>query len=205
MDNKLKINKDLLRKYALNPKQLENQRTIASLYLMLTLFSISFFGLLAINPTISTISSLQKQYDDGRLIDESLTQKINSLGLLSDQYGKIEPSLEKIYSAVPATTKAAYFLRQIQVIAKNNNIQLQTLEEGKTELFPAEKQKEANNSLEFNLSFSASKTDANNFINVLIKFDRIITINEINMYKNSFEQKLPFNVSIKGTAYFNKL
>lgn len=200
-----KLNKDFLKKYTLSPKQLENQKTIASLYFILTLFSISFFGLLAINPTVSTITNLQKQYDDSRIIDESLTQKINDMEQLSVQYKKIQPSLDKVYAAIPVSSKTTYLMKQIQAIAQKNNLKLNTLEEGSTEIFPAQPETSGNYSFGFNLSFAGSKEDMYNFISNLINFDRVISISEINMSSSKSEEKQTFIISVKGTAYFDKL
>lgn len=71
----MKINKDLLKntkiKYLQLLPNLKGEKTQKFTTLILTFFALSFFGLLAINPTISTISELNKELEDNKFVDQS--------------------------------------------------------------------------------------------------------------------------------------
>ena len=96
-------------------------------------------------------------------------------------------------------------MKQIQAIAQKNNLELKTLEEGATEIFPVQPETSGNYAFGFNLSFAGSRKDMYNFISNLINFDRVISISEINMNRDRSEDKQTFTISVKGTAYFDKL
>ncbi len=82
----------------------ENTRIITTL--ILTFLAMSFFGIFAINPTLSTIVTLKKQLADSQLVHEKLGTKINNLSSLQQQYTQLSSELPVVFEAIPQTAQA---------------------------------------------------------------------------------------------------
>ena len=64
----------------------KEERTRKFTTLVFTLLALSFFGLFAISPTLSTIANLNKQLSDNEFVDSQLQNKINNLYTLQQDY-----------------------------------------------------------------------------------------------------------------------
>lgn len=169
-------------------------------YIGLTLFTVSFFGFFAIKPTMETVSNLNKQYEDNKLVYNALKNKLSALQALDASYQLIQPDLDYVYSAIPQTNKIPYLTRQIEMLAQQNKVTLNRLDFQSIELFPGDKKTE-NYSVVFNLAIEGSELNINAFIASLINFDRILSIDRITTGKNDSNV---FAGSITARAYFSK-
>ncbi|OGH12685.1 MAG: hypothetical protein A2776_01515 [Candidatus Levybacteria bacterium RIFCSPHIGHO2_01_FULL_40_10] len=177
----------------------DRNKIISYLYIVLTLFAVSFFGFFAIAPTLSTISTLNKQYLDSRLVYESLRTKLSSLQSLDVQHKQMEPELNIIYSAIPKTTKIPQLTRQIENIAAESNVQITRLSFGTIEIYPNVKTTDPVYSYTFSVAVSGSDPDVNSFLSNIISFDRIIGVDRV---ATGLDEKNKFTAAITGRAYF---
>ena len=177
---------DVLAKYSrflkknpqFNRKRLQ-QKYIATINIVLSLVAVSFFGLFAINPTVSTIFNLQKQYADSKLVDEALSHKLQALRILTDQHAQLQPKLAIIDAGVPNQSDIPKLTRQIETLAYGRNIDIERLEFGPIELFPANKTNPPIYSFTFSLTLIGDSADLQNFIYDLISFERIISLEKV--------------------------
>src|SRR3989344_5000597 len=88
----------LSEKYIGGLSDAQKKSITAYAYIILTLFTVSFFGIFAITPTLTTIGNLNRQYEDSKLVYEALNKKLSSLQLLDFQYKEIQPDLPAIYT-----------------------------------------------------------------------------------------------------------
>src|SRR4051794_1976618 len=72
---------------------IHDERTQLITMLIFTFVALSFFGLFAINPTLSTIVELKKELSDSQFVDQQLTNKINNLESLQQRYNLLGPDL----------------------------------------------------------------------------------------------------------------
>lgn len=177
----------------------QRKKVAAYLYISLTLFTVSFFGFFAITPTLATIANLEKQYEDNKLVLDSLNKKLSSLTLLDFQYKEIQQDLEKIYLAIPRTPRMPYLTRQLENVAKDSGIIIRKLNFGSVELYPNTKN-EPIYSFNFTVNVIGDEQSVNAFISNLISFDRIVGIDKISTGKNE-ENK--YEASIIGRVYFS--
>src|SRR3989344_829937 len=198
----LKLSNIDIRKYRVsNFKQYEKQKIAAYLYIIYTLFAVSIFGFFAINPTLSTISNRQKQYEDNKIVEKALNEKITAMNSLSLQYLRIKPSLELVYTAIPTSTQIPSFERQIETLAEKDGINIILLNFETVELYPSNKDKFL---YEITFDVSADSPDSKSiskFITDLTNMGRIINVNIINeTFNPSFQKdnKNPFNVLVVG-------
>src|SRR3989344_5079787 len=199
---RISIIQDLLKIYSRYIEALsldQMKKIVAYLYIILTLFAFSFFGFFAIAPTLSTVANLNKQYEDNKLILDSLNKKLSSLTLLDFQYKEIQQDLEKIYSAIPRTPRMPYLPRQLENVAKDSGVIIRQLNFGSVELYPNTKN-EPIYSFNFSISVIGDEQNVNAFISNLINFDRIVGIDKISTGKNE-ENK--YEASIIGRVYFS--
>lgn len=191
--------KDLVNKsnQYLNVQQ-NKQRVVAYIYIILSLFSLSFFGLFAIGPTLSTISELNKEYADGKNVLKQLQDKNSNLRSLNAQYLQIQPNLSLITNAIPDSPNVSQLTRQVEVLATKNNLVLQKLDTGLLELYPAKNSNTSIFSFMFSTTVSGSEKDINNFIVEIINIDRIIGIERLSTGK----QQNDFTAAITGKAFF---
>ncbi|RJQ27470.1 hypothetical protein C4577_01415 [Candidatus Parcubacteria bacterium] len=195
-----KIYKELEKRYS-SLKEPEKKKILMYVYGILTFFTVSFFAVFAINPTLNTITNLQKQYEDSKYVKESLVKKKNALRQLDIQFQTIKSDLNIVYLAIPTSPMMPYLTRQIQNLAQVNDLKIIRLDFGGTELYPATNKPSSIYSYNFNISLEGDEKKAIAFISSIINFDRIITLSTININKTSTGE---VNLSITGRAYFNK-
>ena len=92
------------------------KRVKAYTMLILSLFTISFFGFFALKPTLSTIASLNRQIEDNREIDQKLSKKINQLVAAQAEYEVIAPFIPKIKKALPEKPEYIGLLNDLESI-----------------------------------------------------------------------------------------
>src|SRR5471030_1526710 len=100
---------------------MEEETTYSFVTLALTFAALTFFGIFAINPTLSTIFSLQKQLADDTKVDKQLQIKINNLSSLEQQYNELGSNLSNIYNAVPENPQAPLLSAQVAALTKKHN------------------------------------------------------------------------------------
>jgi len=178
--------------------KVDQERLKEYIYISLTLFTVSFFILFAISPTLNTVANLNKQYDDNKLIYDALKQKRKDLASLDTQYEALKSDIDFVYSAIPKSTKIPKLTRQVENIAASNDLKITKLAFGTIEIYPNVKTTPIY-SFSFTVSVAGSRENANKFISDLINFDRIVGIDSIQTGTNQDKQ---YQLSFTGKAYF---
>lgn len=186
--------------YFKNMNDIERERISGYLHIILTLFTVSFFGVFAITPTLSTISNLNKQYADNKLVFEALNKKLSALQLLDLSYSQIQPDLEIIYAAVPRSSEIPKLTRQIENLAAASNVKLIRLNFGTIEIYPAQNPTSLIYSYTFTAGIAGRQNQVNNFISNMISFDRIIGMERVTTGQNEEKE---FEANFVGKAYFS--
>lgn len=197
---KIEISKIKKEFYSLLRKQ-GKQKIITYLYIIFSLIAITVFGFFAIRPTLATISELHKEKEDAEFTLEKLEKKNQALQSLSSEYSQIENDLIIVNDAIPASPKIPELTRKIEVLANRNNLVIQTLNTGPIELFPATRVGSSLFSYTITVTAVGVESSINSFIQEVINFDRIISIERIT--SGSAERDL-FSATITGRAFFIK-
>lgn len=177
------------------------QKAIAYMYIILSLAVLSVFGLFAIGPTVTTISQLNKQYDESSEVLVALKQKNANLQSLNSQFTNIEPQLTLLDRAIPLSPKITELSRQLEVLATKNNLTVTKLDMGLMELYPARNPNKPIFSFTFSVTVNGSEKDINKFVSDTINMERIIGIERLTTGKQLQEN---FTASIVGRAFFYK-
>lgn len=189
-----------LRRYIDRLNEDEKERLSGSLYIIFTLITVSFFGIFAINPTLSTISNLRTQKQESEKIEQKLQSKIQSLDTLTVLYNRIESDLPYVFSAITTSTRIPYLTRQLEKLAERYHLTISRLDFQTIELYPGIKQISPIYSFTFGLSVVGNEQDVNLFINSLISFDRLVSIDSITTGKASSAGE--FGASLTGRVYY---
>lgn len=160
-------------------KHEDKQRIAGTLYLVFTLLTVSFFGVFAINPTLSTISNLNKQKEDSLRVDNDLKQKLAALRNLDQEYSTYESDIQLAFAAIPTSTKIPYLTRQIETIAEANNVKILRLDFQAIELYPGKKTNIPLYSFTFTINLQGNGEQIDSFLSGIIGFDRIINIDNL--------------------------
>jgi Tfp pilus assembly protein PilO len=197
-----KIVKELVEKSNSILNEGENkQKVTAYIYIILSLLSLSFFGIFAIGPTISTIVDLNQQYSEGEMALQQLEQKNADLKSLTAQYLKIKPDLNLVTNAIPEKPNIAQLTRQVEVLANQNNLVVTKLNTGLMELYPAKNTTSPVFSYSFSVSVEGQEGDINKFIGEVVNIDRIVSIDRLS---TGTQQGNNFTASFTGRAFFYK-
>lgn len=177
----------------------KEERTQRFTTIILTVLTLIFFGIFAINPTISTIVKLQKELDDNKLVDKKLSEKINNLSILQKKYAALQPDLPLILSAIPRNSEVPLLAAQVQGVSQNTKVGI-----GNFQSFEVAVQKEPGlnySSFAFTLSSEGSYNDLYNFITKLSNMQRVVAIELLSFTKKSTSSL--YELSLRGKAFFN--
>lgn len=93
-----------------------------SLNLLLTLFTISFFALFALRPTLNTISELVSNIKSQEEIKAKLEQKTKDLSAAQTAWNGEQKRLELVNQALPKKPQPDTYIKQIEGIAKRRGL-----------------------------------------------------------------------------------
>jgi len=191
-------------KYLAFMPDLKQERTRKFTTIVLTLFASIVLGLFAVSPTLSTIANLQKQIDDNTFVDQKLQQKINNLSVLQQKYANIQNDLSVITDAIPTSAQLPLLVAQIQTVAKNTDLKLDTFQTFEVDLSGKNSTNKNYSSFEFGLSAEGTYQQITAFLDNLVNFQRIITITNISISKpnNTGNTNSTLQLNITGTAFF---
>ncbi len=151
--------------------------------LIFTIVALSFFGLFAINPTLSTIANLQKQVSDSQQVQQTMTQKISDLTVLKNQYDQLSDSLPIINNAIPQQPAITDIAGKIQTIAQTVHVSINRYQSSSVHLIP-NLPTTSTQSYTFTLGATGTSDNIKQFLNLLSSFDRIITIDTVTVSLN---------------------
>lgn len=191
-------------KYLAFMPDLKQERTKKFTTIVLTLLASIILGLFAVSPTLSTIANLQKQINDNTFVDQKLQQKIDSLSILQQKYANVQNDLSVVTDAIPTSAQLPLLVAQIQTIAKNNNLKLNTFQTFEVDLSSKNLTNKNYSSFDFGLSAEGTYQQVTAFLDNLVNFQRIITITNISISKpnNTNNTSNTLQLNIKGTAFF---
>ncbi len=184
--------------HALLPR-LQEKRAQSFTTIILTLITLSFFGIFAISPTLSTIADLQKQISDSQFVNQQLRQKIINLSQLETSYKSIQKDLPVIFAAVPINPDVTVLVGQLQTLVQNSGVALlhiQTLPVDVSTHTTAQ-----NSSFVFAVDVSGTYQHCKSFLDAITNFNRLVTIDAVSLTRPSATEDL-YNLSLRGNAYF---
>ncbi len=180
----------------------EKNQTYAAL--ALTILAISFFGMFAISPTLSTIAELQKKRNDAQFVDEQLTNKLRSLSLLQENYNTFSPSLPIVYAAVPQEPQVAVLLGQLKMLAEKNNLTIELMQAESVDLVNGDQEaSEGIQSFIISVDATGSYENLAAFYKDAVRINRLLSLETITIAKQQL-LTAPTRMVMKLKAYYKE-
>lgn len=180
---------------------LNDQRT--QLYTMLgfTLAALSFFGIFAINPTLSTIAELKRQLSDLQFVYQKLVTKAQNLSTLQDAYRSLTGDLPIVFNALPQKPEAPKLLAQVNGLLSQSNLRITSLRTYGVEITPGKMpSEESASSFVFSVEAEGTYENMLSFVQSLTQIDRLITVETLSIDKDDKRDLLILN--LRGREYF---
>jgi len=171
--------------------------------LVFTITALSFFGLFAINPTLSTIANLNKQLSDSKFVEKQLQDKINNLYLLQQKYSELTPDMPYVLDSFPKNPQVPLLVAQLQSLAQSSNIEITSLQTFEVEVPNSPVDTKNYYAFTFSVFANGSYENLSRFINSVVKMQRIVSINILTLTRNTGEGPST-QLNLKGTAYFKQ-
>src|ERR1700722_3393548 len=182
---------------------MQEETTHSFIILALTFAALSFFGIFAINPTLSTIFDLQKQLSDDTLVNQQLQTKIDNLSALEQQYNEIGTNLTNIYSAVPQNPEASLLSAQIAALVQKHNLTITDYRIAEVAL--ASSQANSNSKVQsfvFTVEADGNYNDMLAFSEELAQLNRLITVESMEIGRDPQSENLV--LTLRGRQYFKE-
>jgi len=180
----------------------KKENTKAVTMLIFTFFAMSFLGIFAINPTLSTIVDLHKQLEDSKFVYEKLTTKINNLASLQTQYESLTDDVPVVMDAIPASPAVTVLVGQIEAIARQNGTAIKTINVEEVKLSKIVRPNKNSLSFTFAIEAEGDYDTLIRFAESLTNFNRVIVLEHVSLSSNSRNSTLL--LLIKGRGYFKQ-
>ena len=198
------IKKDEYEKYLELVPNLKSDKNEKLITIILTITASIFLGVFAVNPTLSTIVNLQKQLDDSRFYEAKLQEKINNLSTLDQKYREIQNDLPLVYEAVPKTSQIATLTATLQAVSSSSNINLINLQTLQVDLSKQALARKKYSSFGYDITAQGDYQNLIPFLDKLINFQRILTINNASIVKSTTLTETSLQVNVSGDVYFKQ-
>lgn len=197
-----KVKKDKYTKYLELMPDFKQEKTQKFTTIVLTIMASIVLIIFAVNPTLSTISNLQKQLSDNKFVEQRLEEKINNLTILQDKYSQVQPDIPIVLDAIPKNPAVVDLVSQVQSVAKDTNLTLIGFQTFQVETTPGSVIGKKYSSFDFALSANGDYKSMVAFMNEIVNVQRILTINNLSITKKTNLDSSVLQLSIRGTGYF---
>jgi len=179
-----------------------------SLELIFSLFAILFFAVLAIRPTLQTISGLITEINEKKELDQQLQRKIVALSTAQDEYQRLSSKINLLDQTIPSKPELIKTIKVIEKHATENNVVITSI---RIPEIPEEtSQMTANQTPEridlyFSIRVTGDYPSIRDFLGALNQYRRMIVVEEIGFIVDDLvtTQQLNANLSVR-TPYFGK-
>lgn len=172
--------------------------------IVFSLLALSFLGIFAINPTLSTIAKLRKDLDDSRFVSQKLQEKISNLHSLQQGYSAIQNDIYVVMNAVPKDPQLPTIMGQIQALSQRNNIDISSIQSFEVEAVGISNKPKDFSSFSFSVSGNGSRESIANFASSLVGMQRVISVENLSISKNANPSSQTVSFDLKGKAYFKE-
>jgi Tfp pilus assembly protein PilO len=173
----------------------------ASTNLALSLLLIILLSLLAIKPTLVTITKLLKEIEQAKQINQQMKRKIVALEQLRSTYPEIERNIQLVDNSLPKQVEFPNFAKRINYFVTSNNVQLVSHNFGQFDLLSSAIQ-EDKGSADFQITFAGSFVGIKQFIQDLENMDRIVKINSLSISSKTDVQGTELKAAIEGQTFW---
>ncbi len=162
----------------------QNPVAKVSLELFLSLFTIIFFGIFVIRPTMVAITDLIKEINDKQELEQQLERKIAALSTAQEEYNLVKSKIVYLDEATPSQPEIIRSLKTIEKIGADEKIIISSL---RASVIPEEKRPQILDAgqltrldVYLTLQVMGDYPAIKNFIEILHQYRRVFVVEEIN-------------------------
>jgi len=180
---------------------LKNTKTASYFTITLTLFSLSFFGLFAIRPTLLTAVSLIKEVNDLNKLSIDYENKIGNFITAQSEYEKIRNSISLIDKALPQYSEFPAFVKIMENLAVKNSFIINQfqIDAAPISLSP---DKDKLNQFNFIMVGIGSYPNMRQYLEDVVNSLRLVSIDSLDFSSEGGTVAGILRVSVKGKSYY---
>ena len=197
------INSKIKESYRKLHPLLDNKKNATYFTAILSILTLSFFGIFAIKPTITTAVSLQKEIGDLRALNDKYEEKITSIVRAQSEYEKIRDDIPLFFATLPDRPQFTKLIINEEQIASNSGMTLVTFQ---LDPMPISKTEEKKGLVTLNLSIGATGEYGNayNFLTHFLRSQRVVSIADIDLSQDQATYGGKIRVSLKAKSYYEQ-
>lgn len=180
---------------------IENKKTASYFTLTISLFTLSFFGLFAVRPTLITAVSLMKQVSDLRKLYNDDENKIGSLIRGQSEYEKIRNDIKLIHTSLPTNSEFSKLAKTIEKFALQEDFSISSFQ-----IDPVPISNTGQNGKLYDYGFSlvgiGKYSAVSSFLNHITNWKRIVNINSLEYTQTEGTTSAILRLSLKATTYY---
>lgn len=181
-------------------KKTRGPKTRSFAWLSLSIFTVSFFILVAIRPTVITIAKLNREIKDKEKASQALQQKINSILQAQQVYTENSDFLYLLEDALPAKNefpRFAYFLEQESALSEINLKYLKFDKIGEEVTGSS-----GTSSFDFSLVVTGDYLKLKQFLADLQSSRRLLKVERASFNQLKKEEEIELSLSVSGQTFF---
>lgn len=193
------------RRYFLNLQKIpQSTKTRSFVWISLTLFTICFFSIVSIKPTLVTIARLDREIKDKKEANQKLQLKINSIIAAQEEFAKNFDNLSLLDEAIPKNNEFPTLAFFFETVASEQNVSVRAFNFEKIELRNKTVIQKSNTaSFGFSISVHGDYLNLKKFLQDIENSRRMITIerSSFSLVKSEKGQDLSLQISGKANYY----
>lgn len=183
-------------------KSVQDRTTNRVIWVALTVFTITFFALAAIRPTLLTIAKLVKEIREQTETSQKLQTKINAIVAAQEEFAKNADSFPLLDQALPEKTEFNNLVFFLEDAASSSGSQLSSFSFTKiNEIITTEQIQPKVEALSFSVGINGKYENLDSFLKKLESSRRIISIDEAT-YGQSSDVQTGLSLQISGKASY---
>lgn len=169
--------------------------------IILSIFTVAFFGFFAIRPTLVTIGGLLKEIKDKREIVAEMDQKIDDLNQAQTNYNQIRDDLYLVEESLPLDPDLPILIKQLESLARLSSVVIESVRFEKTNL-QGEIEIEEGQAVGFSITVMGSYENLKEFLNSIDTLRRIISVESFGFTSKTEEETLILVLTFNGAANY---
>ncbi|RJR25951.1 hypothetical protein C4578_00610 [Candidatus Microgenomates bacterium] len=205
MNLKFKNNAIPYKRYFSDVQRLYQTEQIKSfIWLSLSISTAAFFLIMAIKPTLVTITSLRKEIKEKREASEKLQQKIDAIVKAQEEYAKNAEYMALLDEALPKQNEFPQLALFFETAASSSGVELRTINFEKVGSQPkAVKGKETQtSSFNFSINVIGQYQQLKDFLGFMEASRRMVKIKETSFSESKNKEEPVLMLIITGEATF---
>lgn len=180
---------------------MQNKKAASYFTITLSLFSLSFFGLFAIKPTLTTAISLTKSVNDLRILNMEYEKKIGSIIQAQAEYERIRKKIPLIEAAIPANASFSKLAIQLERIADRTGTRILQVQIDPVSISTPTKVNVLQ-SFQFQVIVTGTYDQLTSYLSTMLQWRRVVIIQTISLIPEGNADSGLLRLAVKGETFY---